>query len=379
MKITCIAIIFALTTSVFQPLAAQDEEEINVVGYRFLDYQSGYMPDKLLSGKTAVLVSVPPKPGTSIRGDWKGLSKSAHSTFADLGVDAVKYYYLDDIMAGPEVTEAVAEEMTQRGIDNLIVLSRVALKIAGKDTERFVVVVTPYNGKASLIDNGQPAWKDQNKNLDKVLKKFTKSVSRSGLNKENLLVLDRPEFFEGFDIITKKRFKSFPRDLRIDKLAIPVFDDVEIPGDIPGGALNNRIRKDAEQANRVNDRLNTDLKRIFEAYPYEKGFVEHTNDSEALRRQGYHYILLKLNTSGEMIRKFLGYEPDDMSEEFVTVKKASSGIIMRRIPKKAPVYKYYIKHIYSGDIYLGERWDADETWRDALKNFMDPMIEALKD
>jgi hypothetical protein len=32
MKITCIAIIFALTTSVFQPLSAQDEEEINVVG-----------------------------------------------------------------------------------------------------------------------------------------------------------------------------------------------------------------------------------------------------------------------------------------------------------------------------------------------------------
>jgi hypothetical protein len=41
------------------------------------------------------------------------------------------------------------------------------------------------------------------------------------------------------------------------------------------------------------------------------------------------------------------------------------------------VYKYYVKHINSGDIYLGEQWDGDDTWQDALFNHISLIINKL--
>ena len=35
-----------------------------------------------------------------------------------------------------------------------------------------------------------------------------------------------------------------------------------------------------------------------------------------------------------------------------------------------PVYKFYIKHIYSGNIFLGKRWDAAPSKGGALKNYV---------
>jgi hypothetical protein len=44
----------------------------------------------------------------------------------------------------------------------------------------------------------------------------------------------------------------------------------------------------------------------------------------------------------------------------------------------ALVTKYYIKHINSGDIYLGEQWDGDDNWYEALeKPSSFPLIEKL--
>jgi hypothetical protein len=38
------------------------------------------------------------------------------------------------------------------------------------------------------------------------------------------------------------------------------------------------------------------------------------------------------------------------------------------------VYKFFFKNLDYGDLFLGNKWDADITWQDALRNH----IEALK-
>jgi len=43
---------------------------------------------------------------------------------------------------------------------------------------------------------------------------------------------------------------------------------------------------------------------------------------------------------------------------------------VERIHAKAPIYKYYIKHIRTGEIYLGKQWDAAESWHEALNNYL---------
>lgn len=369
---------FSLAFIFLHSAMAQDEEEVNVVGFRFLDYQSNSLPEDLLKTKSVVFVSVPTVSKTSSeRGNWKKLAEAAHPAFRELGIDPVKYYYLDDVLSGEAVSEVIAAEMTKREIANIIVLSHVAFQIKNKDAERHVIVVTPFNGKPTFMDNGQTAWKSQGKNLDKVLRSLTKDAGKLGAA-ENLMILEVPEYAEGIDIFTGSRNESFNVDLRIDKLAVPKFVPIDIPANIPGGVINNNIKKEAEDYNEKVPVLNRALERAFSEYPYEYALVDPDEEGEALRAKGFDFILLRLNTSGESIKNILGYETNDMTDEYVTVKQNGGKTIFRRIPKRAPVYKYYIQHIYSGDVYLGTGWDADETWHEALQNHLENLVKVLE-
>ena len=79
------------------------------------------------------------------------------------------------------------------------------------------------------------------------------------------------------------------------------------------------------------------------------------------------------------MRELLGYEISDEVNELITIKKDSSGeVIIKSIPINAMVYKYYVKHINSGDIYLGEQWDGDDNWQDALSNHITAIVDKLE-
>ena len=41
---------------------------------------------------------------------------------------------------------------------------------------------------------------------------------------------------------------------------------------------------------------------------------------------------------------------------------------LKSFSANTPVYKFYFKHIDSGNVFLGTKWDADLTWEQALKN-----------
>lgn len=356
-----------LTLPVFMA-SAQDEEEVNAAGFRFLDYGND-MPEGLFSGKTAVLVTTLPKEGTSLRSDWKGMAKEAHPTFKEAGIDAVGYYYMEDVMAGKESTRAYSEQFKKREIKYLLLLNEVMLDIKGRLKKRYAVVITPFNEEADLMNNGQKAWKAQGNSLSRVLKKVEKEARRSSDKKENLLIIDVPEFFEPFNIIQGKRYEAYPVNLKVDKLAVPKLEEHNIPQDRPGGMLNNQLAKQLEEENQEIKKQNKVLNRIFLEYPYEYTIVDPDQTEEQLKNQRYQFVIYRLHSTGRNIRKMLGYEEDD-AEDYVTVKNKNGQIIMRTIPANAPVYKYYAKQLFTGDIYVGSKWDADEEWNEALENFL---------
>ena len=43
---------------------------------------------------------------------------------------------------------------------------------------------------------------------------------------------------------------------------------------------------------------------------------------------------------------------------------------MRSVSSGVPVYKFYIRHIPTGDVYAGSSWDAATDWQTALTNFV---------
>jgi hypothetical protein len=52
--------------------------------------------------------------------------------------------------------------------------------------------------------------------------------------------------------------------------------------------------------------------------------------------------------------------------------------VLRNIGANEQVYKFYFKHIDSGNVYLGSKWDADLNWYDALSNQLKGLKKEMK-
>jgi hypothetical protein len=358
---------------------SQPEEEINVAGLRLLDYNTS-IPDDILQQRTAVLVTVPPKSAeSSERGDWKRFSASAHEYFKKIGIDAVIYFYLDDITAGSDASVVYASYMKSREIKYLVILSKSLFKIGSRTDTTNVILITKFNGESTFISNSQKAWKDQSKDLDKLMKNVYRITVRQDFKRTNNLIIDHPEFIGGLKILKSLRNESFPTDLRIDKLAVPKYVPIPVPSDIPNGGINKKVIREMEEYNSMTDRNNVKLESVFGSYPWKYELVDYNLGEEQLFNNGYQYLLLQLNTSGYSIHEMLGYEIKSGETDYITVKKKPDGnVTFRSIPVDAPVYKFYIKQLARKEIYIGEIWDADETWEEALGNFLRNLETNLK-
>jgi len=362
----------------FSAMGQGDEPEINVAGIRFMDFNNN-LPDDLLISKSVVLLQLPTESKTSsIRADWRPMAESAHEVFRETGIDAVAYYFMEDVISGLEARQSFAADMKSRGIELLIILSDIQLKIKNKETRRYVILVTEFNGEPTLMSNGQRAWKTQNKDLDKCLSKISKSASKQRLVNENLLIVDYPEIFRDIDIIKGRRTESYSNSLNVDKVAFTSFPMAIIPKDRPGGIINNNIAKEGNNANAQATANNKKLEQILQTYPFVYGITDAHPDEQALLNQGYQYVTYPLHTTGMGIRYMLDYEIEEGVSDFITVKQKDGKTTLRNIPTEAPVYKYYLKHLSTKDVYVGSRWDADETWIEALGNFISNVKKDFK-
>ena len=356
--------LFVIALLVGTNVTAQ-EEEINVAGLVFLDYQNN-LPGDLLGSKTVVLVGTPAKANESIREDWKPLVEQAHPEFNKAGIDAVGYYYYEDVIAGTDSRRAFSANWKKREIKYVIVLSKVQVSIKKKPSIRYVVMVTEFDQNSSIMSDGQVAWKAQGKDLGKVLDKVSKSAAR--LDKKTLLTNGSPEYFDDVKMIRGQRVKSYFTDLDFGKLAVPAFQIAEIPANKPGGVINNQVEKQANHANEQAATYNNQMTNIMKGYQYEYAMTDPALTDSELMSSGYMYALYKLHSSGKAVKRLLNYSVRDDDDNYMTLKEIKGKQTLRYIPADAPIYKYYVKHLKTGNVYLGENWDADETWQEALKN-----------
>ena len=183
---------------------------------------------------------------------------------------------------------------------------------------------------------------------------------------ENLLIIDAPEYYRPTGIIRGRRFELFNTDLRIDRLAVPKFMDLPLPegeaADATGG-----IEQLIELENQKNLERNSRLELQFAAYPYQYAIVPYEYDEKKLLTKGFQFVLMRVSSSENNVRRLLEYKSNGNSGQSENADGTSERM----------VHKFYVKHINSGDIYLGEQWDAAEQWPDALYNHMSAIIEKL--
>lgn len=316
-------------------------------GFRSLNY-STQLPENLLYTKSVVFVNTPVQSG---KNNWKELARQAHAAFREAGVDAVAYYYFDDVKAGRDASRQLAEELKKREVQNVIVVSQGA--------RRMMLLIAPFNGENTFVSSGQAAYKQEAVGSDQLFIEFGKVAYRSSLEVQNHLINDQPEFFVGAgNVIRGRRFEAFAQDLKLDKLAVPQFQENDM---ILKGDAGSDVTAQVEQSNQ-------NLEAIMADYPYEYDLVDPTIEEDKLRQNGYQYILLRLHTTKEHIQDMLGYKTQPNTKQQAEAVTGATG---------GSVYKYYVKHIYTGDVYLGNTWDADEDWSDALSNYIRNMKEGL--
>lgn len=316
-------------------LSAQILQTLNELNY------VNELPENLLNSKTLVLVKVPlASQNPPKRADISKFAEQVQPGLAKAGIDAVVYYYIDDAFSGAEPTKAFVTKLWGRGLENIIF----ALKDAGGG---YTLIITELADENSLINPGQKAWKISGKDLGGMLHSIYLKAASSGQQKKNLLILEVPSYGDMPDFIEGRRGEYFDVNFSSEKLAVPAFAD------------------------------SAQIARAMQNYPYEYGLVGPGIPEKELRQNGYQYILYYVHTTARRVKEALGYEVNNSETVYVSEYFINGEPQVKSIDANTNVYKFYIKHIYSGNTFLGTKWDADVAWPQALQHFNSNLADQL--
>jgi hypothetical protein len=295
---------------------------------------SGGFPEDLLSTRSVVFFSA----------DFSEKElKQMQEYFQRTGVDAVSYFALDMFTAGRDVTRGFFEFLSRREISNLI--------FAEKFSNGYRMSITTFNGKDNITTEGQPAWSISNRLLTELLKTLSRDALAT-LKRGNLLVNEFPETDQIINPITGKRNEFYAGDMKVDLVAIPKFGV---------------------------DSLDQQLADLLEKhFPFEYRLVEPNANEKDLRKQGMLYIFGMVHARAIVTRQLLQYPSSPAETAFVSITFPADNPQAKNIGQNTPVFKVYFKHIDSGNIFLGNKWDADTSWQQALLNHIKGMKAELR-
>ncbi|HQQ95625.1 MAG TPA: hypothetical protein PLX35_00105 [Cyclobacteriaceae bacterium] len=252
--------------------------------------------------------------------------------FQQIGIDAVAYFEQDVVTAGKDVVKAYTEYFISRQIRNIIFLD--------KEIDSYALRAALFNQKTSLVDAGT-VWRVEQPKLTELLRNVFQDTWRSQ-KKKNFLVGDSPETDIVVNPILGNRKELYAYDLKVDQLAVPRFG---------------------------NEEMDKQLAQFFQDnYPLKYKLTDPGTDEKELRRSGCAYILCFVRTRGVAARQVLGYDMNQRETAYASITFPGGQLQLKTLPAQTEVYKFYFRHIDNGNVFLGNKWDADEEWLDALRN-----------
>jgi len=282
------------------------------------------IPAELLSTRSVVLFqsSLPQKD-----------LDECQSFFQQTGIDAVAYFDIHRMLAGHDIRKAYASYLANRGIKFLILFQ--------KDEKGYKLIFCSFNGKKDLVDVNSTAWKQENTSLNELLRTVYR-FAVSNLKKQNFLINDLPEMDITINPFTGRINESFSVEVKSFKTAIPKFgnmaDDVELEAYLKGN------------------------------FPLKFELVDSDATEESLYAKGFRTILRFVHARGIVAKQILGYDVTQVARSLPSAVFVNNEVQIKTIPSTEVIYKFYFKNIEYGNVFLGNKWDADLTWQDALRN-----------
>lgn len=295
--------------------------------------KSGAIPEEVMSKRSVVLYT-----GTLTKNEIATL----HEGFIRAGIDAEAYFETERVLAGGDPEKAFNKYFSRREISGLLFVQK---KLSG-----FSCYITLYNGKTDFVNAGQNAWAAHATTLSQLMNEVYRAAL-SNYKKKNLLINEVAETDLPVRIVEGTRSETYSYDLKVDNLAVPMFTD----------SLANK-----------------QLTEIFKTYPLRYQLTDNTIPDKDLRSKGFLYVLCVVHGRSGVVKEMLGYTVTQSESAFVSVTWPGAEMQLKNFPKETEVYKFYVRHIDSGNVFLSTKWDADTSWQQALQNFIKGMKAEMK-
>lgn len=295
--------------------------------------KSGALAEEVMSRRSVVLhtSTLTPKEITII-----------HEGLIRAGIDAVAYFETENVLAGGDAEKAHAKYLTRREIAYLIFIQ--------KKSSGFSCYITSYNNKPDFVNVGQAGWNANASTLSQLMNDIYRTAL-SNYQKKNLLINEAAETELPIRVVEGTRSETYAYDLKIDNLAVPKFND---------------------------STANKQLADLFKNYPLRYQLTENTIPEKDLRTKGFLYVLCVVHGRSSVVKELLGYTVNQSESAFVSVTYPETEMHLKNIPAETEVYKFYVRHIDSGNVYLSTKWDSDTNWQQALQNFIKGMKAEMK-
>lgn len=325
--LSLLILLFSILSSYAQP-STEEDRLTNALSF------GSDLPPGLLAGRSLVLYETSYTPAEL---------QEAQKYFQQAGIDAINYLDIDYVLAGPDPSRTFFNYFNSRDIKFLIILQ--------KSDKEYQSIITEYSGTMEFANKAHRSWKQSHTSFVELLRTIYR-FAISTQKKQNFLINDVPEI--GFDLrfFREEPAQRFSNDVRTFKTAIPRWG-------------NERDDKELEAL-------------VKEKFPQKCELVDPNLTDAELSDKGYRLVLRFVHTRGDAARDILGYDVTQTAGSLLSSYFVNDELKVKTVPSKKMIYKFYFKNTEYGNIFLGSKWDADETWQYALRNHVIGLRSELK-
>jgi len=268
--------------------------------------------------------------------------EETQKAFQQTGIDAVAYFESNRVLAGADLQQAFVKYLSTRNISFLILFT--------KSASTYSLTFFRLNGKANLFDAGSAGWQQSHTSLKELLLTvFRFAVSNQ--KKQNLLINDFPETGNAFKYFDGRRNEVYTSLVKSFKVAVPSMG---------------------------NEKADEQLDQILKEHLPLKYEIVNADVSEAdLETKGFKTIVRFVRTTGIIAREILEYDNSKTGTALASAAIVNNEAQLKTIPANATIYKFYVKQLEYGNLFLGNKWDADTEWQQALINHLYLMRQQL--
>ncbi len=289
------------------------------------------------------------------RKGWQEKCAELHKMLVPMGIDPILYSHVKDFHANGSIRRKYVSLFARRAVANTIIC------VATPAGFSMTIVANKGNGELAY-ESG--SWEASGADMRETLLTLGLAVKSADFKATNFLALSEPEFADDIDLFSGRRYLNYSGAIRRQKVGLALFE--KFPSLNMGDTAGQLIAEYNQQI----DQANEELKELFSRFQWDWQPLIYESNENTLK-EGIQYVINVVGTEGETVKRMLDYPQNTNETQYISVTPGpvDGSVSLKRIASTDDMFKIYIRQVRADDLFLGEEWDADQTWQQAFDNF----------